>query len=60
MWYERTELLLGADNLQRLDQACVAVIGIGGNGPAVIYIVAAGADAEITHRIGSHRASVGE
>ena len=43
MWYERTELLLGADNLQRLDQACVAVIGIGGvGGYAAEMLVRAG------------------
>ena len=32
MWTERTELILGAENLQRLRDASVTVIGIGGVG----------------------------
>ena len=43
MWTERTELLLGEDNMQRLDQACVIIVGIGGvGGYAAEMLVRAG------------------
>ncbi len=32
MWTERTELLLGAETMQRLRDACVLVVGVGGVG----------------------------
>ncbi len=43
MWTERTELLLGEDNMQRLDQACIIIVGIGGvGGYAAEMLVRAG------------------
>ena len=43
MWYERTELLLGADNMKRLREAHAIVVGVGGvGGYAAEMLVRAG------------------
>jgi len=39
-WTERTELLLGADGLARLNAACVAVVGLGGVGATAAEMLA--------------------
>ena len=43
MWYERTELLFGAENMQRLKEAHAIVVGVGGvGGYAAEMLVRAG------------------
>jgi tRNA A37 threonylcarbamoyladenosine dehydratase len=48
MWYERTEALIGKENIEKLKNSHVAVFGVGGVGSFVIEALARAGIGEIT------------
>lgn len=48
MWYERTEALVGADNIEKLKKAKIAVFGVGGVGTFCIEALVRAGVGEIT------------
>lgn len=48
MWYDRTKILIGKDNIEKLSQSKVAVFGVGGVGSYVVEALVRAGIGEIT------------